>query len=123
MRNLPSGPVSRAPESTGTLRCSGMTSPSPASWTASCDRPEPLPAGHGRRPSPPPSRFSASSLSPAALARGWCAAACLLVAALALLLGAGAAEAQTPTSVKLVGNTTLGGGISYPDFTEDCAFQ
>ena len=42
---------------------------------------------------------------PFRLARGWSAAACLLAVALALLLGAGAAEAQT--SIKLVGNIGL----------------
>ena len=58
------------------------------------------PGGDRRRPPRTPSRFR-----PFRLARRWSAAACLLAAALALLLGAGAAQAQAPTSVELVGNT------------------
>ena len=54
-----------------------------------------------------------SRFPPVRLALRLCAAACLLAAALVLLLTAGAAEAQTPTSEKLVGNTGIANGRSF----------
>ena len=78
----------------------------------------------GRRPaapahpssSPPASRFR-----PFRLARRWGAAACVLAAAFVLLLGTGAAQAQTPTSEKLVGNTGIETSFNFADFTRDQA--
>ena len=95
---------------------------SPPSAPCACRRPsrrppERHPAGDGRRPSPPPSRFSATRFA-ARLARGR-AGACALAAALALLLGAGAAEAQTAS--KLVGNTSVTGSFISKGFHQDRA--
>ncbi len=59
-------------------------------------RPERRPAGDGRRPSPPLSRFTSRFAGRFARGLGtWRATACALAAAFALLLGAGAAEAQS----------------------------
>ena len=95
----------------------GSSPPSVAS--ASCRPgprpPERLPGGDGR-PTPPPSRFRAFRL-----ARRLGAAACLLAAGLALLLGAGAAEAQTPTSKKLVSNTGVTTTHNLRPFNNDHA--
>ena len=74
-----------------------MTAPSSASRRPGRARPERHPAGDGRRPSPPPSRFFAPRL-----AQAWRAGACALAAVLVLLLGGQTAQAQT--TVKLVGN-------------------
>ena len=66
--------------------CSGVTAPSSApsaSRRPGRTVPERHPAGDGRRPSPPPSRFSAPRL-----AQAWRAGACAFAAVVVLLLGA-----------------------------------
>lgn len=97
-------------ESARAHRCtrSGPGSSSGGSSPPCAPRPHPagraavrLPAGDAHRPRPPASAFHSLRLPRATGA--WRAAACALAAAFVLLLGAGAAQAQT--AVKLVSNT------------------
>ena len=68
------------------------------------------PAGDGRRPSPPPSRFSAPRL-----AQAWRAGACALAAALVLLLGAETAQASNaaPTVENPIPDQTAVTGTAF----------